>query len=212
MRASLRKTTPTTLSQNRQLRDIFADVGINWIQGKKLATPYSKAVLEMVPTWTLNTDQANAAFEPINEIHVHGYTMQQLFVPTSESKQFTREDAAKAFHERMLSPDKRVPHPELVQMERDLLNGMSSEESYEKFKKSAMASEVTHANRRQWKAEQEEAKITSVQNGRYEFRFKDYDADVVGGGGRSRKAVGWRYGLPYEDRKKDQVKIPTSVD
>ncbi|KLU90561.1 hypothetical protein MAPG_10413 [Magnaporthiopsis poae ATCC 64411] len=46
---------------------------------------------------------------------------------------------------------------------------------------------------------------------RVEFRFKDYNAEMVGKVGRSRTAVGWRYGAMLLDRKKGQVKIPTEV-
>jgi hypothetical protein len=36
--------------------------------------------------------------------------------------------------------------------------------------------------------------------------------DAVGRDGRDHKGVGWRYGVPHQDRKKGVVKIPTKVE
>jgi hypothetical protein len=177
-----------------------------------LAKHYSRAVLEMVPTHSYPEDKPRQALEPINEIHVHGYTMQQLFVPTSESRHFTREDAAKAFHHTMLSPDKRVPHRELVEMERRVKDGMKEKESWDQFKKEAKMSEHERDSRVLAMAEKDKMDTTTVTTDRFEFRIKSMSADDVGKDGRSRAGVGWRYGIPFEDRKKNQVKIPTKID
>lgn len=149
--------------------------------------------------------------EPINELHVHSHTMQQLFLPTSESRQFTREDAARAFHHKMLSPDRRVPHPELIGMHREILAGGDEAASFEKFKQQAAVSEREIADRERRKTQLEEERTTRVDSGRFEFRFKDVNVDDVGKDGRSRKGTGWRYGVPFYDRKRGLVKIPTSV-
>lgn len=178
----------------------------------KLAKVYSKAVLDMVPTHSYPEDRPIQALEPINEIHVHGYTMQQLFVPTSESRQFTREDAAKAFHHTMLSPDERVPHRELVEMERRVKDGMKEKESWDQFKKEAKKSEDDRDLKILSMAEKEKKNTTTVTTGRFDFRIKSISADDVGKDGRARGGVGWRYGIPFEDRKKNQVKIPTKID
>ncbi|ROV94879.1 hypothetical protein VSDG_07129 [Cytospora chrysosperma] len=180
--------------------------------GLKLAKPYSRAVLEMVPTHSYPEDKPKQALEPINEIHVHSFTMQQLFVPTSESREFTREDAARAFHHTLLSPDKRIPHPELVQMERRIKDGMKEKESWNVFKDEAKQSEQTRDARVAAKAELEQKNTMTVATDRFEFRIKTISADDVGKHGRARGGVGWRYGMPYEDRKKNQVKIPTRID
>lgn len=166
----------------------------------------------MVPTHGYPEDRPIQALEPINEIHVHGYTMQQLFVPTSESRHFTREDAAKAFHHTMLSPDERVPHRELVEMERRVKDGMKQKQSWDLFKKEAKKSEDDRDSDILSKAEKEKKNTTTVATGRFEFRIKSISADDVGKDGRARRGVGWRYGIPFEDRKKNQVKIPTKID
>jgi hypothetical protein len=35
--------------------------------------------------------------------------------------------------------------------------------------------------------------------------------DSIGGKGRGRHGVGWRYGVPFYDTKKGNVQVPTSV-
>lgn len=178
-------------------------------EGKKLVTPYARAVMSMLPQQQLVEGQE---FEPINEIHVHSYTQQQLFVPTSESRHFTREDAAKAFGDHILPADKRVPHPELIGLEKELLAGKSVTEARESFEKAAMESEVAAAKKEQKRLLHEEKHTQRVNASRFEFRFKDINVDDVGKDGRSRQGTGWRYGVPFYDRRRGQVKIPTKVE
>ncbi|KAI0487384.1 eukaryotic mitochondrial regulator protein-domain-containing protein [Xylaria cf. heliscus] len=189
------------------------EVEKDWIaKGKPLAKPYAKAVLSMLPAVQIRRHQSNKPFEPINELHVHPYTMQQIFWPTSESRHFTREDAAKAFHPTLLSADKRVPHPELIEMEREVQQGQSLWEASKRFKQVVMESERKAAEKQVARAADEEKLTTRVNTKRFEFRFKQFNSENVGPKGRSRGAVGWRYGAPYDDRSKGhQIKIPTSV-
>ncbi|KAK8070827.1 Ribosomal protein S35- mitochondrial [Apiospora hydei] len=188
------------------------EVEKDWIsKGKKLATPYSKAVLGMLPTKSFRPGVQNQPLEPINELHIHTATQKQLFWPTAESRQFTREDAAKAFHAKMLSADKRVPHPELIQMEKDLLKGMSPDEARARFINAAEQSERKAAEKQQKKAMAEEQATKKVNTPRFEFRFKEVDSELIGKDGRAPNVVGWKYGMPHYDRKKGLVKIPTSV-
>ena len=53
-----------------------------------------------------------------------------------------------------------------------------------------------------------------VKGRRWDFKFEDVSvsAEKVGKDGRGRHAVGLRYGMPLQDRKRGQVKIPTSVE
>ncbi|KAI0458485.1 eukaryotic mitochondrial regulator protein-domain-containing protein [Xylaria acuta] len=189
------------------------EVEKDWIaKDKPLAKPYAKAVLSMLPTFYINPNQSNPPFEPINELHVHPYTMQQLFWPTSESRHFTREDAAKAFHSTLLSADKRVPHPELIEMEREVEQGRPLWDASERFKQAVMESERKAAEKQVAKAAREEKMTTRINTERFEFRFKQFNSENVGPKGRSRRLVGWRYGTPHDDRSKGhQIKIPTSV-
>lgn len=187
-------------------------LGLTRKQGKKLATPYAKAVMGMLPKTSYREGEKNTPHEPVNEIHVHKLTMQQLFVPVSESRHFTREDAARAFHDGMLSVDARSPQPELIQMERDIIEGKATRpESLARFREATQKEEDRVAQRIAREQQREEAATTRVATDRYEFRFKEINADDVGRNGRSRRGTGWRYGAPFDDRKRGLVKIPTSV-
>ncbi|KAI2464757.1 eukaryotic mitochondrial regulator protein-domain-containing protein [Annulohypoxylon bovei var. microspora] len=188
------------------------EVEKDWLaKGQKLALPYARAMLSMLPTHKIKAGQQNAPFEPINELHVHPYTMKQIFWPTSESRHFTRADAAKAFHPKMLSADERVPHPELIQMEREVLQGRTLWDASERFKQAVMESEKKAADKELERASIEEKYTTRVHTKRFEYRFKQINSENVGPKGRARSAVGWRYGAPHYDRSKGEVKIPTSV-
>jgi len=148
--------------------------------------------------------------ESINDLPVHPRTTQQIFYPVAESRVFTRADAGKAFHPQLRSADERIPHPELIAIEK--LKATSSTPDVQKYqqelieKEQAQALEKTYAQK-EW--ERRNVKVYAGQ--RYDFKFQDVSVDSVGKTGRSRSGVGWRYGNPHEDRKPNQVKIPTSV-
>lgn len=188
-------------------------------QGKKLALPYSRAVLDMLPTTPYidpslpqNKGKRPIVHEPINDLIVHPATRQQLFVPVAESRQFTRVDAGKAFANDLLPADDRIPHPELVLAERELASGLSMEE------RRRLAGERFAAEQAKKKAAEEAAKQAELRNlkkvpkRRWDFVIHDVSVEKAGKDGRGPNGVGWRYGLPFEDRKKGQVKIPTSVE
>lgn len=160
---------------------------------------------------TILRKEAQIPHEPINEIHVHKLTMQQLFVPVSESRQFTREDAAKAFHRNMLSADQRSPLKELVTMRKSIDSGVKPAEAFGKFQETTRAEEDRLIEKERRRLEKAEEKTTRVDTGRFEFRFKEMNVEAAGKDGRGRKAVGWRYGVPFYDRKKGEFKLPTSV-
>jgi hypothetical protein len=58
----------------------------------------------------------------------------------------------------------------------------------------------------------EEQKTTRVDSSRFQFRFQEINVDDVGRDGRSRKGTGYRYGVPFYDRRRGEVKIPTKVE
>ncbi|KAG5958756.1 hypothetical protein E4U58_005260 [Claviceps cyperi] len=180
-------------------------------QGKKLATPYAKAVMSMLPKTSFREGEENVPHEPINELPVHKWTLQQIFLPVGESRYFTRKDAARAFNERMLSVDARSPQRFLINLEKDLLRGVSKEESQQKFLTRVQAEEKKFAEKLAKEKDREEQMTTRVYTDRYEFRFKQISVDDVGSDGRSPKGTGWRYGAPHDDRKRGVIKIPTSV-
>lgn len=174
-----------------------------------MATPLAKALRKMLPQHNLTPQER--PFEPINDIPVHSYTQQQLFVPVSESRQFTRADAAKAFGEKILPPDEKMRIPELIAYERDLANGIDRRTARDRFVKATAASEQALAAKLKKQEQKAEERRIRVDTGRFEFRIEDIDSEDVGRGGRSRHAVGWRYGVPFMDRRRGEHKIPTSV-
>jgi hypothetical protein len=132
-------------------------------------------------------------------------------VPVSESREFTRADAAKAFGDKILPPDSKMRIPELVQLERNIAGGMDPHDARGQFINDAAASERVLADKQRARLQAEEERKTRVVSRRFEFRFEAFNAENVGPTGRARNAVGWRYGVPFMDRRRGEVKIPTSV-
>jgi hypothetical protein len=180
--------------------------------------PYAKAVMSMLPKthYFKNEDGSRRPFdgkrphESINDLPVHTSTGQQIFHPTSESRHFTRADAAKVFNEKLLPADERIPHPDLVIQHREYLSGMSEEERNAANDKREAAVEA----KRQKAAEKQaflESKVKKVDRGRWQFRFTEVNVDAAGKDGRGYTGIGWRYGAPLDDRDRGKIKIPQSV-
>ena len=158
-----------------------------------------------------NRDKKQPAHEPINELPVHPATTHQTFVSVPESRQFTRADAAKAFSPYLKSTDERIPHPELLEIERFKNRGAGSAKVAE-FARGIVEREKQELRKKAEDEARRELKTTTMyKGGRWNFRFEDVSVEDVGADGRSRKGTGWRYGMPHEDRKRGQVKIPTRV-
>jgi hypothetical protein len=175
-----------------------------------MALPYAKAVMKMLPKHDCTEEESR--FEPINDIHVHSYTQQQIFWPTSESRHFTRADAAKAFGDHILPPEEKLWVPEMIQFEKDLASGVSVRDARGSFLVATAKSEQALADKYAAEAKAEEAANVRVNTSRFEMRFQDVNVDSSGRDGRSRKGVGWRYGVPFGDRRRGAVKIPTKVE
>lgn len=150
--------------------------------------------------------------EPINDLPVLPSTKQQIFYPTSESRHFTRADAAKVFSPTLLPADERIAHPELIQLEKDIAAGVSPEERQQRIRDRDEQLKLEKEKQEQ-KRLAEEARSRKVVNGaRWDFKFQDINVENAGKDGRGKAAVGWRYGAPHQDRKRGLVKIPTSVE
>lgn len=147
--------------------------------------------------------------ESINDLPVHPRTTQQIFYPVSESRAFTRADAGKAFDPTLLPADDRIPHPELITIEKM----KKTTSNLAKFKQDIIDVEQAAAVAKAEELKAIEKKTTRTYAGqKYDFKFQDISVDDVGRTGRSRRGVGWRYGTPHDDRKPGKVKIPTSID
>ncbi|KAI9894726.1 MAG: hypothetical protein M1814_002082 [Vezdaea aestivalis] len=150
--------------------------------------------------------------EDIFELPLHAHAGPQIFLPTSESRSFSRADAAAAFSETLRPADDRIPHPSLIgqlqvaqagfsQKEQDIVHGFEQEKA-----------ERQRDKRKYREAVKEAATVVIPQKGgssRWEWRFKDIN--IESGGRSGRRGVGWRYGAPLMDRKKGDVKIPTEA-
>ncbi|KAI9780514.1 MAG: hypothetical protein M1839_006631 [Geoglossum umbratile] len=192
----------------------------DWIsKDKPLAKPYAKAVLAMLPTTPLvESPLRPQVHESINDLPVHPATTQQIFEPTSESRVFTRVDASKAFDPTLLPADERIPHPELVVLERERLSGLSQEERLARQRERAEEEAEKRKAKDRRREEREKATLKRVlptelggNGGRWEWRFREISVQDAGKDGRAPGGVGWRYGVPHDDRRKGQVKIPTRV-
>lgn len=150
--------------------------------------------------------------ESINDLPVHPQTRAQLFVSASESRDFTRADAAKAFHPSLLPADDRIAHPELVEITKWELAGYSREKRVslmeQRDAEAAAKREEKERKQREW----EKRTQVTVPGRRWDFKFQDFSAEKVGKDGRRRGAVGLRYGMPHEDRKRGQYKLPQKVE
>lgn len=187
------------------------------VQNKPLAERYHEAVQSMLPTLDWDPEEqmsvnrrGSTVHESINDLPVHAATGQQIFLPTAESRHFTRADAAKVFDERLLPADARVPHPELAVIHKEVLEQLSPEEQ---MKRAESRNTVMERKRNAALARQaiKDASTKKVDTGRYEYRFTEIKVDDAGKDGRGVKGVGWRYGVPLMDRSRAQHKIPQSV-
>lgn len=181
-------------------------------QGKTFADSYATSVMNMLPQ-TQYRPGKRATHESINDLPVHPATKQQIFYPTSESRQITRQDAAKIFSPTLLPADERIPHPELIETERGSNEMLSPEDKTKLAKKlrEATASEEAKAERK--RAADEAARTTVVKASRWNFKFETIDTNSAGRDGRGPAGVGWRYGMPYEDRKRGHLKgVPSKVE
>jgi hypothetical protein len=169
--------------------------------------------MEMLPKTKYPYDPRDRirSHESINDLPVHSATIQQIFHPTSESRVFTRADAAKVFDESLLPADQRVPHPELADLEKERLAGIPYEE---RVAKSAQRDEEARQKKEaaeQRRQEREANAVKIISGKRWDFKFREISVEDAGVDGRGYKGTGWRYGVPHMDRKRGQVKIPTSV-
>lgn len=167
----------------------------------------------MLPTTPLRPElKEPPPHESINDLPVHPSTRKQLFVSTSESRDFSRADAAKSFNPKLLPADDRIAHPELVQLQKWINAGIprSERQQLQQQRDEAAAAKSEEAERKRLAWEKRTQVV--VPSRRWDFKFQDYSAEKVGKDGRQRGAVGLRYGMPHEDRKRGQYKLPQKVE
>ena len=150
--------------------------------------------------------------ESINDLPVHRATERQLFHPVSESRHFTRRDAGTAFDRDLLPAEDRVPHTELVQIEKWKHEGLVPGERIERQRAANDMEETKRKERAKRRRAREAQEVTKAETSRSIFRFQDISIETIDRDRRNSKGVGARYGIPHEDRKKGQIKIPTRVE
>ncbi len=158
---------------------------------------------------------------PIRRVHRTSLLTSSTYIPIPCNRSFGRLLSRGISQERTL-PKPSTPHCCLRTSECHIRNSYKwrkksskvfrSGEASERFKQAVMESERKAAEKQVAKAAFEEKLTTRVNTERFEFRFKQFNSENVGPKGRSRGAVGWRYGTPHDDRSKGhELKIPTSV-
>ncbi|KAI9783299.1 MAG: hypothetical protein M1816_001431 [Peltula sp. TS41687] len=195
------------------------EVESRWVrEGKPLARPYARAVLSMLPQTTYVRSRP-VPHESINDLPTHPATLQQIFHPTSESRVFTRADAAEIFYPGLLPADKRIPHPELIELERERQEGLPREVRVDLQRERTMKEEEERAEVERKRKAREARTLKTIlsaeqggKGGRWEWHVRDISVESVGKDGRAWTGVGWRYGVPHQDRKRGQIKIPTKVE
>jgi len=175
-------------------------------KGGKLSTFLTKALDQMLPVVDVPAladggsggGGGGGPFENIQELPTHSLAGRQVFVPTSESREFTRADAGKEFG--LPAADVMVPHPDLVTLAKEryeivpLEERIMRQEERDRLEKSRREAEKERADERR-----RQKKVLEV--GRWKWCFTEAETGKVG----------FRYGFPLPDRKKGHVKIPTHV-
>ncbi|KAK6504276.1 hypothetical protein TWF506_002479 [Arthrobotrys conoides] len=167
-----------------------------WIeQNRPLCTEMQKRVHAMMPV----THYTNFPHhESITDLRIHPATNNQLFLSVPESMPFNRKDAGEALG--LLPADIRMPHSELIEVERMKQAGVEVQEMIKvEAEREQKEAEETKAKRERREKRLGAGKI--VETERFRFRLKPANAAFVG----------YRYGVPAEDRKRGINKIPTRV-
>ena len=139
--------------------------------------------------------------------------------PVEPWRNTRKEIVGKAASEmEVLKPaDARIPHPHLIAYAQDqkdpVLRG-NPDEIKKRYADRLTEDAERRAAAREKKFAMEEARKTRVEAGRWQFVVTDVTVSRQGTGkdGRGTGSPGQRYGLPHEDRKKGQVKIPQKVE
>ncbi|KAF8247812.1 hypothetical protein K440DRAFT_628033 [Wilcoxina mikolae CBS 423.85] len=153
----------------------------------------------MLPVTPLAPPKTQQPFhEGLQDMVSHPFSHRQTFVPVSESKEFTRVDAGKEFG---LPPtEEAVPHPDLIKIAKERDMGLELDERVDLQKERERVQQEQSDKEKMRKAAREKPSKV-IEHGRFAWRLKDATTGKVG----------FRYGVPHQDRKKGQVKIPTHV-
>lgn len=113
--------------------------------------------------------------------------------------------------------DARIPHPQLIAFEKDkrdpALRGQE-EDIKQRYAQRFLDDAKRREQLRAKKLAEQESRKARIDTKRWEFVVTEAQATREGTGldGRGTKSPGIRYGVPSQDRKRGQVKIPTKVE
>ncbi|ETI23465.1 hypothetical protein G647_05267 [Cladophialophora carrionii CBS 160.54] len=113
--------------------------------------------------------------------------------------------------------DSRIPHPHLIAFEKDKLDrSLTPLERRARHRERLQRDEEKRQALKARQRGEDEAKKTRVDLGRWQLVVTEVQSTRQGvgidGRGSGKGAVGQRYGVPSQERKKGRVKIPTKVD
>lgn len=113
--------------------------------------------------------------------------------------------------------DARIPHSHLIAYAKDRRNPAlrgNDEEIKRRYVERLNNDAEARATAREKRFAETEKKKTRVDTNRWQFVVTDVKVSRQGTGkdGRGTGSPGMRYGVPHEDRKKGQIKIPTKVE
>jgi hypothetical protein len=137
--------------------------------------------------------------ENLQDIPSHPFSHRQAFVPVSESRVYTRADAGAEFG---LPPaEEVVPHPDLIMLHKEKSSGLGLNERIDRQRERDRRAASQREERERKEAAKQRDKGSLIEKGRWAWKLKEATTG----------AVGFRYGVPHQDRKKGQIKIPTKV-
>jgi hypothetical protein len=113
--------------------------------------------------------------------------------------------------------DSRIPHPHLIAFEKDKSDRqLTPLERRARHRDRLVEDEKRRVAAKARQSAEEEAKKTRIDVGRWQLVVTEVESTRQGvgldGRGSGKHAIGQRYGVPSQDRKKGHVKIPTKVE
>lgn len=210
-------TTPLTQGGRQVPHESINDLPVHRLTDPQIFYPVSESR-------QFTRVDAGRVFSAAPALEHHESSTEDLIHPVHKASLLQRHtDAVERVgkgdeEEQVLQPaDVRIPHPQLVQAERDrmiypnerTIRAIRHEQDVK------ILDDATNERKRVAK-EREEKHSTRVEpkKSRFEFRFVDVTVspETTGHTGRNPRGVGRRYGVPNYDRKKGQIKIPTKVE
>lgn len=117
----------------------------------------------------------------------------------------------------LLPADARIPHPHMIDYYKDAEDPTLKQNSTERSRRHNARMQLDEVERKlaeERRKEREDRRTIRVETPRWDVLVKEVRATREGTGldGRGTKSPGVRYGVPSQDRKRGQHKLPTKVE